>query len=1050
MKLFYYIIIGFTINTYFATLSNGQVNTISGLALWINADSVQLSTGAQISKCYDLSGNANDAIQSIAAQQPILTNSTLNGHKTMLFDGIDDVIKFNSIATIRTVFWVVKRNLPSYYCTLLGAGASLDFVGGANNQIWDQTYTSPFILNGQTNRNFNTINGVITSYPQQYGVLSLVTTDNVLAENFGSERGISGRFWDGELAELIIYNQALTTTQVNTIENYLNNKYAPPVKLPNDITIFNSFCDTVISPISNYSKYLWSTGDTTSFIKVSSSGKYWLTGTNQFDIISSDTINVTINRPMINVISRNKVCPNSTLLYNTQLSHNNYTFIWQDNSTDSLFTITQAGNYYVNVTDNYGCKYKSDTVNVVVDNFPIYASLGVDTALCVGNSIYLKTGAAQAVSYVWNTTATTPSIAITTAGQYAVQATNTNGCVANDTINVSLLGTAPVVNFTYSNNCKGNAVNFINTSVPPTGASITSNQWSINYNATTATTPNFNPIVNDTLTYLVTLSATASNGCANFTQKSVKVYNQPQINFTTLNSCSNAPTLFKALPTLRGNTFINYTWNSPFTGNFVSTSTTINETIVTSGNNTYSLTLNTTNGCSATVSKNVYTYKAPEVDFEITNNCENTTTRFKDITNYYGPYTVLNGKWSINGVDSSAQYLTNYESVLPKGNYTATLTVQASNGCIANKTIPFEVYDVTMSSYTFTNNCTDEFLVLNAANTTVTSTQWNINNTFYNGKTIRYNLNNSVIDSLAISLTTIDSNHCTTTLANKIYIQPHPQAMLTYTMPEQYSLPYTFKINNTSSNANSYQWFVNNDLVAVAGDSVLSITINNDQTSYIKLIASTNNQCVDMNEINVSFTKNIQDVMIDDVSYTTSTDNYIKPTCRLTNLGTRTLNKLMLTAQIAGNSPIKETWVGTLKTGEYTTYNFNALLEVNNLKHYNNALCAKVVLPVEIIDANLYNNSSCIALDSVASIALSAVQYSPSQAIITVISHENKTVNYTLLDNGGKVVATNNSVALQQGYNTITQPLAGLAQGAYTYVIIAEGIKLAGKLMLLR
>ena len=73
---------------------------ISGLRLWLNADSVNYSTVPFINKCFDLSDFHNDAIQNNSTRQPVSVVSTLNGHKVMRFDGIDDFMAFTSFDSI--------------------------------------------------------------------------------------------------------------------------------------------------------------------------------------------------------------------------------------------------------------------------------------------------------------------------------------------------------------------------------------------------------------------------------------------------------------------------------------------------------------------------------------------------------------------------------------------------------------------------------------------------------------------------------------------------------------------------------------------------------------------------------------------------------------------------------------------------------------------------------------------------------------------------------------------------------------------------------------
>lgn len=79
--------------------------------------------------------------------------------------------------------------------------------------------------------------------------------------------------------------------------------------------------------------------------------------------------------------------------------------------------------------------YGEDSVTVVV-NTPVQVDLGpaVDT-LCLGSTQVLNPGANYS-SYLWSDGSTGQTLAVTTAGVYSVTATDLNGCVTSDTIEI--------------------------------------------------------------------------------------------------------------------------------------------------------------------------------------------------------------------------------------------------------------------------------------------------------------------------------------------------------------------------------------------------------------------------------------------------------------------------------------------------------------------------------------------------------------------------------------------------------------------------------------
>jgi len=119
-----------------------------------------------------------------------------------------------------------------------------------------------------------------------------------------------------------------------------------------------------ISAIS-FSSYLWSNGDTTSNIFIDTTQSIFVTVTNGSGCKGlSDTATITWhslpNKPVITVIG------NDTLIYFSDLN-----LQWYFNAgvlggeTDTIHIAQNNGNYFVQVTDSFGCVNTSDTVTVI-------------------------------------------------------------------------------------------------------------------------------------------------------------------------------------------------------------------------------------------------------------------------------------------------------------------------------------------------------------------------------------------------------------------------------------------------------------------------------------------------------------------------------------------------------------------------------------------------------------------------------------------------------------------------------------------------------------
>ena len=110
----------------------------------------------------------------------------------------------------------------------------------------------------------------------------------------------------------------------------------------------------------------------------------------------------------------------------------NASYLWQDNSIDSIFTVTQQGVYWSEVTVET-CK-KRDSIIVNYNQLPI-AKLGNDTVLCEGDILILDVSSSGSV-YLWQDNSIDSIFMVTQKGTYWAQITNNCGSIS-DTINVT-------------------------------------------------------------------------------------------------------------------------------------------------------------------------------------------------------------------------------------------------------------------------------------------------------------------------------------------------------------------------------------------------------------------------------------------------------------------------------------------------------------------------------------------------------------------------------------------------------------------------------------
>lgn len=132
-------------------------------------------------------------------------------------------------------------------------------------------------------------------------------------------------------------------------------------------------------------------------------------------------------------------------------------YMWDDNYNGQVRVVDRSGTYWVTVTNTSGC-VSSDTVNVNFKYNPV-STLGNDTTICLNTPITLNAGG-NGIQYYWNTGATTPSITVNQGGQYFVIITAQNGCITQDTINVTQRGLRPTQDGIRIRNVNPNTFNF--------------------------------------------------------------------------------------------------------------------------------------------------------------------------------------------------------------------------------------------------------------------------------------------------------------------------------------------------------------------------------------------------------------------------------------------------------------------------------------------------------------------------------------------------------------------------------------------------------------
>jgi len=170
--------------------------------------------------------------------------------------------------------------------------------------------------------------------------------------------------------------------------------------------------------------YLWSTGENTQIISVSSGGLYSVTAS---DCIScsgtSDILIEQLSKPEPQITGLNYVCYGSSISLVVDSSYSSY--LWSSASINQAINISYGGIYYVTVTDSNNC---SGTANHTVDQkYGPTLLLSSTNEICNklnGTATVIASGGEGYYSYLWNNGAYTNLITGLSSGLYSVTVTD--------------------------------------------------------------------------------------------------------------------------------------------------------------------------------------------------------------------------------------------------------------------------------------------------------------------------------------------------------------------------------------------------------------------------------------------------------------------------------------------------------------------------------------------------------------------------------------------------------------------------------------------------
>ena len=531
------------------------------------------------------------------------------------------------------------------------------------------------------------------------------------------------------------------------------------------------------------------------------------------------------------------------------------TYIWRFGDGDTSLRINPnhayaaAGTYNATLiaTSAEGCT-DSTTQTVIVRPKPT-ASFRT-TNVCLDDSASfqnLSTIASGTLTSKWNfgdlatSNLENPKHMYLLAGKYSVQLNAISNFGCEDSIIKTIdIYEMPDPDFSMSNVCDGEVVNFNNLTAVTSGTS-----YSWNFGDGFGST-NESPVhtYSKEGVYTVNLTATTANGCVeSASARTITVHPVATIDFVADNVCDDDTVKFTNLSKISNGT-ISYTWN--FGDKVTSTQFEPEHLYDTFGVYTVTLIATSDKNCIDSTKISIEVYPQPTAEYTVNNICEESFAEFVNTSILPGDVRVTR-EWDLgNGFSSGLknpkqQYLT-------AGTYNTSLVLESVDGCSdtatadiviwPNPTADFSVFDVCFGSdAAFVDQSTP-------TNGTIVNWEWN-----FGEPPAQAGIKNplhfySVEGIYEVELKVTTDSGCTDIHTQKIEVFPQPKVSFT---ANDACVDEIITFNNTSSitkGALAYLWdFRDGNKSTIASPSH---AFNEAGEYWVLLYATSTDGCVEV------------------------------------------------------------------------------------------------------------------------------------------------------------------------------------------------------------
>lgn len=1062
-----------------------DLSSLGSLVYHIHAEAGLNIISNKVANWDNLANINNNASQGLSTARPTWKNDEINGYSTVHFGGGAGasqhsltlsplLIEQPNFSVFLTLKQETVNNVLPYLLGYQGGGR----VGGIHLRGTAGTYNNFGIVydNPLTERrpnfsgNFNWatrsfVNNQIYFNSTEVPGYTGSGVDGLRFNVIGTRPDLPTLNFHGDLAEVIVYNNGLNSTNRELVESYLITKYSPYPDLGEDIDLCGN--SVVLGPISDpaFNTIQWSTGQSgNQTIQVFENGWYWVE-TEAFGRIVRDSVYVSgiVPTPQLTVLNDTTICYGDTVtLTYTNTLDPGITIEWLDGSTDPTVDVYGEGGHSVTFTDASGCSFSSPLVSFSVNEFPLTNGLGLDRIFCLNTELFFDYGTAGVgpFQHLWSDGSTDPSITPQNLGveSFDITVTDFMGCIAQDTVEIELINTeGPTMNFDFDTVCHNTLNTFTDLSTAGSGDNIILQTWLFPDDTLTGVNVNYQAPVN--MTYYVDLVVETATGCQGRTRDTVTFLPQPDTYFVSSNFCQEVSGSFLASQ-LSPESIVTWEWNfdDPASGaNNTAFGPSVSHTFNLSGNYTVELIATDINGCTDTVLQVVTVQTAPIVDFDFIEACAGDFISFTNNTTIDAPFVISGYIWQFGDGSTSGQ-INPMKPYINAGNYNVTLIANANNGCTNSSTQTVKAHAIPQPDYLSDLGCAgspiffeDNSFVLNGSVATV---NWSFNgsNPVQGFEAVHVF---EATGNQTIEQTVMSAFGCEATSTETINLTDYLSADFSVS-PGAILAGYSMSFQNESIGHDTTTWIING--TDTLSSNSFNWTFSENQIGNeieIILIVTNSAGCSDTIVRNFTVLENRTDLAINQL-FVQESNGFYTVGVELENRGSTPITGSDLFLRSTNTSLIKESWTGLLEAGDKEIYIFTAQVPstVSAAVELENYICveAQLTTPVGFEDEDLSNNERCYTKEGNESILL--IPYpNPTNGLfnLRIILPEDLEATIQIYDVLGRLVSTvaENS-PLSKGLTTYSVDAASWADGTYSIVLVTGKDKKTGKIQILQ